>query len=239
MTAADYLTYLLRFTRPAEMVPFYPHDSEIEKYARTIGLDNVPPEFRAHLVSEIDLCLLASGFDRKRPSEVKQQLLRLSRSAVRASKDLRRLVERLTDLANAKLPSLLKLHQDLTGDVRPTIIVDRMNEIADQLARLAEIAQKHAGSFHDEGGRGGYFVFETLVLRLAAVYEQATGRKATVTRDPHGSIGGVFPGFIEATLPKVLELSRASGRPFPHPNTKQARGEYIDTTLENARRTRK
>jgi hypothetical protein len=126
MTAADYLTYLLRFTRPAEMVPFYPHDSEIEKYARTIGLDNVPPEFRAHLVSEIDLCLLASGFDRKRPSEVKQQLLRLSRSAVRASKDLRRLVERLTDLANAKLPSLLKLHQDLTGDVRPTIIVDRM-----------------------------------------------------------------------------------------------------------------
>ncbi len=228
-TLAEYLAYVQRFSTPAEVPVFSPHDPDVDAYARIIGLDGASPDFRQHLASEIDLCLLVNGFDRKRPSEVKRVLLRVSKAAARVSHEQRELVEALTALGHARLLSLVELHQEVTGNVRPpmTVMMDRIVAEADWLDRLSEIALKHALRLRGSSGPRGYFAFGTLVRRLAAVYKRATGRDAKVTRKPDGSIGGAFPAFVEVLLTKVLELSRASGRPFEHPNTLGARGAYI------------
>jgi len=207
-----------------------------------IGLCGASTEFRQHLASAIDLCLLVHSFDRKRFSDVRKEVLRVAKAAVTASGKLREMAAALTALGYARLTSLLHLRNELTASDRPPIEIDGLIAEAERLDCLAQIARSHADWLRsrDLGGRPKLFCYETLVRQLAAVYKAATGYEATVTWSPHrDDFGGPFVGFVEALLPKVVELARANGRPFEHPAKKLARGEYIKKTLADARTTRK
>lgn len=98
-----------------------------------------------------------------------------------------------------------------------------------------------SGAFKDQGGRSKMAAFRVLVRRLARVFEQATGSRATVTRNHHKpeGYGGRFLDLVEIVRPiaaAIIETSKAGS--LAHPATKAARGKFIEEVLKK-RRTEK
>lgn len=242
-TPSEQEAYPLRFSATASVAVLSPDDPRIDECARTIGLDGASLEFRQELTAAINLCLIVFGFDRKRVSEVRKEVLRVGKAAATTSRSLRELAATLTALGHASVPSLSHLSEEMIANDRRPIEIGQLIKEAEGFDCLFKIAQSHAKGLEsrDRGGRPKFHAFNFLVSQLAAVYKRATGDDAKVTwNDLRNRFEGRFVRFVEAVLPKVSDLSQVSGRPIRCPPTEHARGAYIkEMTRAGAGKRRK
>ena len=61
-----------------------------------------------------------------------------------------------------------------------------LDDLSDKLERLAGFVDAHKKS---EGGNPGFWLWNRLMLDVAAAYEEATGKEATVTENEHRAGG--------------------------------------------------
>jgi hypothetical protein len=90
------------------------------------------------------------------------------------------------------------------------------------------------GAFKDPGGPAKMMAFKHLVENLARIFEQATRRRATVTRNSYRVNGysGQFLEFVEVVRPVAAAIIATSGAgSLKQPATDLARGKYIEALL--------
>ena len=82
------------------------------------------------------------------------------------------------------------------------------------------------------------YPFKMLVLGLALAFENATKRKAKVTRDPDRErFRGRFVCLVEKVLPLTCDCATDLGQTFPYPQSPQRRGRYVyEWTRSGSRR---
>lgn len=106
--------------------------------------------------------------------------------------------------------------------------------------RLAQAARKYAEACGaDRGGRPALIPFNTLCLRLAEAFENATEARATITRnEANGKWGGKFFRLIEALWPVACEVASTlnAQRPLAGPSSTEARGKQVQRLLRNSKR---
>jgi hypothetical protein len=94
------------------------------------------------------------------------------------------------------------------------------------------------GAFKDMGGRPRMRAFGALIRGLARVFEDATGRRATITRDHFrsGGYSGRFWNFVEIIRPIATTIIETSGAgSLGQPKTEVARGKFIEEVLKKVR----
>jgi hypothetical protein len=103
-------------------------------------------------------------------------------------------------------------------------------------AHLDGVSARRA--FRDTGGRLKMAAFEELVRGLARIFEHATGRRATITRDHHrsGGYSGRFWDFVEIVRPIMTVIIETSGAgSLAQPASEVARGKFIEEVLKKVR----
>jgi hypothetical protein len=114
------------------------------------------------------------------------------------------------------------------------INLDELSEKLDQLCRVVDAYKK------SKGGRPRFKAWDKLMLNLAAAYEEATGKRATVTENEHrAGAGERYSGrFVRVAAIVDRETASAVGFTGVRPRPNSALGPALQRVLKS-RRTRK
>jgi hypothetical protein len=171
----------------------------------------------------------------RRYSDIRKEQERLAKEARAACESLSQ-----TLAAFDSLPPLFRHAMSLAwsgrGDVVRTVVE---REVIPWLGVVKDLAEKSAGSLMgiDRGGRRSYDGFGLLIDGLARAFLFASRRKPTVTKRTYGSDpwGGKFLQFVKTIFPIANRLSEQVGKPFAHPTTDSAWGEFIYQRIHKMR----
>jgi predicted HicB family RNase H-like nuclease len=203
----------------------HPH---IEKYAAIIGVANSRREFEKDVTDALQWCVLNLAIPRKRLSEFRKDLLRVSKEARAAQRSMHRLRTALESLSPPFSETLEPL-LDVQAKIALSITARQLPWFY-ALSSVADVAEFRASRLggKDKGGAPKKLAFTMLVLYLARAFENATKRKAKVTWNAHKDrFQGDFISLVEGVLPLAKELAEGSGLPFPYPNSRRSRGKYV------------
>jgi hypothetical protein len=214
----------------------------IGKYIVKINLSHARKrrELEIDVIKAVLFCVIAYAdvLTRKRPSQIRKQLFRVSREAIATEKHLEYLRSALTDLLppyrellNSQLESVAKIAVSLVAKQVPWFhALSPVAQAANDMARRLRGMEK--------GGAPKMLEFRILVLGLIPAFERATGRAARVTWHEHRSrFEGRFFTLVEDVLPLARKFERQD-RPMRIPKSQNARGKYIHK-LTVTRRSRK
>jgi hypothetical protein len=202
--------------------------ARIKKYAAIIGVANSRPEFEKDVTDALQWCVLNVAIMRKRFSESRKELLRVSKEARAAQRSLHRLRTALESLSPPFSETLEPL-LDVQARVALSITARQLPWFY-WLSSVADAAEFRASRLKgkDKGGVPQMLAFRMLVLYLARAFKNATNCDAKVTWNAHtDTFGGKFFRFEEAVLPLARKIAEQSGQPFPFPNSPRSRGKYI------------
>jgi hypothetical protein len=201
-------------------------DRHIAKWASTIGLDRASPTFRQDVIDALLWCVVThvDAPNRKRYSDIRKELLCVSKEAASAEKSLRRLHEALDDL----IPRYRELLEERLG-VPGRIALRHFSEQTPWLYALSSEAGRYGEMCKslDKGGAPKTFAFVSLVTALATAFQRAKNRPAKATWSAHRARWeGQFVNLVEGVLP-VARMFRTADRPMQYPDSASARGKYI------------
>jgi hypothetical protein len=190
-----------------------------DEFAKTIGLSVASPEFEQELIQALVLPVSFHLAPKpKKSSDLRKQMLRLDKAASRAAGAVRKV-----HLALDKVDPIYRM---AILEQKPQLVFPLKTAIT--LQSLSDLAHLYVVAFTRSGGRPKMITFETLVKKLAVVFQRATGRAAKVTWNAYKKRHeGKFVNLVEAVLPIALECAERLGPKMPCPKTPLARGKYI------------
>ncbi len=209
----------------------------VEDYAEAIGQHSTS-RFQQDVVEAILICVAVhmDAPNRKRYSDIRNELLRVSKEAIAAEKSFDRLSAAIGKLT-PNYRELLRKRLELPAKVALTLVT-KQPPWFHALSLVASIAALFAEALRqrDKGGAPKMLAFDILVRGLARAYQHATGRAAKVTWNEHRyCYEGRFFNLVEAVLPSARALA-GKEPPMRFPNTPLARGKYIyDVTRVGAK----
>jgi hypothetical protein len=164
------------------------------------------------LIDAVTSCISSHLNPLNRLSVYRDKLRDAARCAEAAAGALERLSSAIDRSGRAGWSFRLK-EAELPDPTDPRAIEDLRNMATGLESMLAR------GAFKDKGGRSRMAAFERLIDGLARVFEQATGRAPTVTRNhyPADGYGGRFLDFVEVVRPIASEIVKCPSQNFACP----------------------
>ena len=162
-----------------------------------------------------------------RPADHRRELKTFARRVRVAATALNELSSVLDQQGRLGWSARLEL-SGLPDPTNPQIVKDLFNLATGIEGTLAR------GAFKDRGGRSKMRAFEHLILRLARIFEDATGRRAAITRDHYRDAGysGRFWEFVEIVRPVAASIIETSGEgSLEQPISELGRGKYVEEAL--------
>ena len=214
--------------------------ADFERCAKAVGLPCDRLKLNEGIIDAAFACFVHHGIitlGPQRASEMRATLAAVGERAKEAACALEALHTAVGEMGPA-FRDLLRRHWKLVCGRD----LDSLGQDADQIGRLAALAQHYAAvpELRDKGGPSKMAPFDTLIYGLAVAFERAKGEPARVTYNPAASRetqhGGPFLALVEAVLPTMSGLAAAGGQPLKQPANRNACGEYIRKLLAKRRR---
>jgi hypothetical protein len=184
-----------------------------------------------HLIFAVMICIATHLSPEYRIADHRREL----RAAAQIFKKTAIALEELATATNRVGRSGFLIGLSNSGICDPTDpqLIGHLRRISASLDRLST-----RELFKDTGGRPGKKAFARLVRELARVFEDATGKRATITRDHYRASGysGRFWDLVEIVRPIAATIIEVSGAgSLAQPETDVARGKFIEEILKRVR----
>jgi hypothetical protein len=202
----------------------------INQFAAIIGLQTASSQFEGDIIEALLWCVVTyhDAPNRKRYSDIRKELLRVSREARTAERSLDRLRNALNELTPR--------HREFLAERLEPVARVAVSLVAKQapwfhaLALVGTEASFYAEELKtaDKGGAPKMLAWGTLVSLLKRAFERATESKTKVIWNPiEEEYQGPFVGLVEAVLPLTESLTGNEKRTAWYPQSPQARGKSI------------
>jgi hypothetical protein len=195
--------------------------SSVPQIEKELGLEQPSPALRYDLSEAVLLCVLVHLFPPERRSEIVKNLKAISKDALAAERNARRLMARLDENDEGIYPPIK--HSFLA----------KLRQHMSDYASLCTLADAHA-TLKDPGGQTGLIAFRALVDRLVRAFESATGDRATVA---FNAVTEIYEGDFLKFMHEVVSMMHSLFPKISYPSTKLAIDVFVFRRVTSFRRT--